>query len=113
MVAAVNEIKVELVDRLGHLEDSSKLLEAQQLEQRAISDIEMMRTRALRRNRDFSRYLSGRNPGATADRRLVPSSRGFAIIDESHVAVPQLGAVPSGVTGRAETLVVLIPTAVR
>ena len=107
VVAAVDEIKVELVDRLGHLRDSSKLLEAQRLEQRTRFDIEMMHELGHCKGiENYSRYLSGRNPGEPPPTLFdyLPADA-LLIIDESHVTVPQLGAMYRGDRSRKETLV--------
>jgi excinuclease ABC subunit B len=107
VVGAVDEIKVELVERLERLREAGKLLEAQRLEQRTRFDIEMMHELGHCKGiENYSRYLSGRNPGEPPPTLFdyLPDDA-LLIIDESHVTVPQLGAMYKGDRSRKETLV--------
>jgi len=104
---AVDQIKVELRERLETLRNANKLLEAQRLEQRTNFDLEMIRELGYCAGiENYSRYLSGRRPGEPppclfdylADSALL-------IVDEAHVTIPQLGAMYKGDRSRKETLV--------
>ncbi len=107
LLAACEEIKVELKDRLSYLRKHEKLLEAQRLEQRTLFDLEMIRELGYCSGiENYSRYLSGRAPGEPPPCLFdyVPDNA-LLIIDESHVTVPQLGAMYKGDRSRKETLV--------
>ncbi len=107
LLAAVEEIKVELAARLEKLRSQNKLLEAQRIEQRTKFDIEMMIELGYCQGiENYSRYLSGRNPGEPPPTLFdyLPSNA-ILFIDESHVAVPQVGAMYKGDRSRKETLV--------
>lgn len=107
LLEAIEHIKVELLERLGELRDNNKLVEAQRLEQRTIFDIEMIKELGYCSGiENYSRYLSGRNPGE-APPTLFDYLPGDAllVIDESHVTVPQLGAMFKGDRARKENLV--------
>ena len=107
VLKAVNGIKKELSLQLKHLKDINKLVEAQRLEQRTLYDLEMMYELGYCAGiENYSRFLSGRNPGEappTLMDYLPPES--LLIIDESHVTVPQLGAMYKGDRSRKENLV--------
>ena len=107
LLKAVELIKDELRDRLAELQAANKLLEAQRLEQRTRFDLEMILELGYCSGiENYSRYLSGRNPGEappTLFDYLPPEALIF--IDESHVTVPQLGAMYKGDRSRKETLV--------
>lgn len=107
VIEAIEHIKVELVERLEQLRSIGKLLEAQRLEQRTRFDLEMMQELGHCKGvENYSRYLSGRAPGEappTLFDYLPPGA--LLIIDESHVTVPQLGAMYKGDRSRKETLV--------
>ena len=107
LLAACEEIKVELKDRLEYLRIHEKLLEAQRLEQRTLFDLEMIRELGYCAGiENYSRYLSGRQEGEPPPclfDYLPPNA--LLIIDESHVTVPQLGAMYRGDRSRKETLV--------
>ncbi len=104
---AIDQIKDELRERLASLREAGKLLEAQRLEQRTQFDIEMMLELGYCNGiENYSRYLSGRKAGEpppTLFDYLPPDAVVF--IDESHVTVPQLGAMYKGDRSRKETLV--------
>ncbi|MFZ4791566.1 MAG: excinuclease ABC subunit UvrB [Candidatus Competibacteraceae bacterium] len=107
LLKAIEFIKEELQERLVELQAANKLLEAQRLEQRTRFDLEMMLELGYCSGiENYSRYLSGRNPGEappTLFDYLPPDTLIF--IDESHVTVPQLGAMYKGDRSRKETLV--------
>ncbi|MDH4109597.1 MAG: excinuclease ABC subunit UvrB [Gammaproteobacteria bacterium] len=107
LLAAVDEIRVELKDRLEYLRSHQKLLEAQRLEQRTLFDLEMIRELGYCQGiENYSRYLSGRSAGEPPPCLFdyVPNDA-VLVIDESHVTVPQLGGMYRGDRSRKETLV--------
>ncbi len=107
MLDAVEKIKVELAERLEQLRDLNKLVEAQRLEQRTRFDIEMINEIGYCSGiENYSRYLSGRQPGESPPTLFdyLPDDA-LLIIDESHVTVPQLGAMYKGDRSRKENLV--------
>ena len=104
---AIEEISDELTHRLSFLRDHDKLVEAQRLEQRTRYDIEMMRELGYCAGiENYSRFLSGRKPGEPPPTLIdyFPADS-LMIIDESHVTVPQLGAMFKGDRSRKENLV--------
>ena len=104
---AVEQIKAELKDRLTQLEKLNKLVEYQRLEQRTRFDLEMMLELGFCSGiENYSRYLSGRAPGEAPPTLFdyLPDDA-LLVIDESHVTVPQLGAMYKGDRSRKETLV--------
>ena len=107
LLEALDQIKVELKDRLGYLRKHNKLLEAQRLEQRTLFDMEMIRELGYCQGiENYSRYLSGRAEGEPPPCLFdyLPDNA-ILIIDESHVTVPQLGGMYRGDRSRKETLV--------
>ncbi|MDI9246902.1 excinuclease ABC subunit UvrB [Marinobacter sp. CHS3-4] len=104
---AVENIKVELDERLTQLRDNNRLVEAQRLEERTRYDIEMMLELGYCNGiENYSRYLSGRQPGEappTLFDYLPPDA--LLVVDESHVTIPQIGAMYKGDRSRKETLV--------
>ncbi|MEP4547910.1 MAG: excinuclease ABC subunit UvrB [Saccharospirillum sp.] len=107
ILAAVDKIDVELKERLTVLEDNRRLVEAQRLEQRTKYDLEMMRELGYCNGiENYSRYLSGRNPGDPPPTlyEYLPKDA-LMFIDESHATLPQLGAMYKGDRSRKETLV--------
>lgn len=107
LLEAVEEIKVELKERLAVLNSQNKLLEAQRLEQRTRFDMEMiMELGYCNGIENYSRYLSGRPQGEAPPTLFdyLPQNA-LLIIDESHVSVPQVGAMYKGDRSRKETLV--------
>ena len=107
VLAAIEHIKGELRLRLDELRDNNKLVEAQRLEQRTQFDIEMMRELGYCSGiENYSRYLSGRAPGEPPPCLFdyLPDEA-LLIIDESHVSVPQIGAMYKGDRSRKENLV--------
>ncbi len=103
---AIKSIKTELKARLNEMYDAGKLLEAQRLEQRTTFDMEMMEaTGSCAGIENYSRYLTGRNPGdppPTLFEYLPDNALVFA--DESHVTVPQIGGMFRGDYRRKATL---------
>jgi len=107
LLEACEHIKVELKERLAYLRKTEKILEAQRLEQRTLFDLEMIKELGYCSGiENYSRYLSGRAPGEPPPCLFdyVPDNA-LLIIDESHVTVPQLGAMYKGDRSRKETLV--------
>lgn len=107
IVNAIDGISQELDQRLQYLNGHNKLVEAQRLEQRTRFDIEMMRELGYCTGiENYSRYLSGRAPGEPPPTLFdyLPDNA-LLIIDESHVTVPQIGAMYKGDRSRKETLV--------
>ncbi|HRA42989.1 MAG TPA: excinuclease ABC subunit UvrB [Gammaproteobacteria bacterium] len=104
---AIEEVKLELRERLADLESENKLVEAQRLEQRTRFDIEMMQELGYCSGiENYSRYLSGRKAGEAPPTLMdyLPSNA-LLIIDESHVTIPQLGGMYKGDRARKENLV--------
>ncbi|MGH8528717.1 MAG: excinuclease ABC subunit UvrB [Nevskiales bacterium] len=107
LLGALDEIMTELRQRLTDLRVASKLVEAQRLEQRTMFDLEMIREIGYCSGiENYSRYLSGRKSGEPPPCLLdyLPKDA-LMVIDESHVTVPQLGAMYKGDRSRKETLV--------
>ncbi|MBT5068074.1 MAG: excinuclease ABC subunit UvrB, partial [Halieaceae bacterium] len=107
MLGAVGAIEEELELRVKQLKESDKLLEAQRLTQRTRYDIEMIRELGYCQGiENYSRYLSGRAPGEPPPTlfEYLPDNA-LMVIDESHVTVPQIGAMYKGDRSRKETLV--------
>ncbi|PVZ16177.1 MULTISPECIES: excinuclease ABC subunit UvrB [unclassified Pseudomonas] len=107
LLGAVENIKVELQERLEYLRGANKLVEAQRLEQRTRFDLEMMLELGYCNGiENYSRYLSGRPAGAPPPTLYdyLPADA-LLVIDESHVSVPQVGAMYKGDRSRKETLV--------
>ena len=107
LLDAIDSIKQELVERLEHLRDVNKLVEAQRLEQRTKFDLEMIVEIGYCTGiENYSRYLSGRNPGEPPPTLFdyLPD-KALLFVDESHVTVPQLGAMYKGDRSRKENLV--------
>ncbi|MDE0811428.1 MAG: DEAD/DEAH box helicase family protein, partial [Alphaproteobacteria bacterium] len=106
LTQAVKQIKLELKERLSYLHEHGKLLEAQRLEQRTTFDMEMMEaTGSCAGIENYSRYLSGRREGEAPPTlfEYLPENA-LLIVDESHVTVPQLGAMYKGDFARKTTL---------
>ena len=103
---AINQIKSDLKLRLNYLNDNNKLLEAQRLEQRTMFDLEMINsTGTCAGIENYSRYLTGRlegQPPPTLFEYMPENS--IVFVDESHVTVPQLGAMYKGDLSRKENL---------
>jgi excinuclease ABC subunit B len=107
LLDCIDEIKEELAERLEHLRNHDKLVEAQRLEQRVRFDIEMMIELGYCSGiENYSRYLSGRKAGEPPPTLLeyLPDDA-LVVVDESHVTIPQLGGMYKGDRSRKETLV--------
>ncbi len=107
LLDAIDSIEEELKERLTYFRDNDKLVEAQRLEQRTRYDIEMIRELGYCAGiENYSRYLSGRNPGDAPPTLFdyLPKDA-LVVIDESHVTIPQIGAMYKGDRSRKETLV--------
>jgi len=104
---AIRTIEQELEERLAELKSQNKLLEAQRLEQRTRYDLEMIREVGFCTGiENYSRHLTGRKPGESPYTLLDFFPRDYLImIDESHVTIPQVGAMYEGDRSRKETLV--------
>jgi excinuclease ABC subunit B len=107
MKKAIVTIKVELAERLAELERQGKLLEAQRLRMRTTFDIEMMEQIGFCSGiENYSRHIDGRAPGEAPNCLLDYFPEDFlVVIDESHVTVPQIGAMYEGDASRKRTLV--------
>ncbi|MBF0366801.1 MAG: excinuclease ABC subunit UvrB [Oligoflexia bacterium] len=107
MESAINSIKVELRERLGELEREQKLLERQRLEQRTLLDIEMLEEMGMCPGiENYSRHLTGRRAGDAPPTLIDFFKRDFLIVvDESHIALPQVRGMYAGDRSRKETLV--------
>jgi excinuclease ABC subunit B len=104
---AIENIKAELKDRQAYLLENNKLVEEQRISQRTQFDVEMMNELGFCSGiENYSRYLSGRGEGEAPPTLFdyLPSD-GLLVIDESHVTVPQIGAMYKGDRSRKETLV--------
>ncbi|MDC0214299.1 excinuclease ABC subunit UvrB [Gammaproteobacteria bacterium] len=107
LMGVIDDIKIELQERLKVLTKASKLVEAQRLEQRTQFDLEMIQELGYCSGiENYSRYLSGRNEGEPPPTLFdyLPTDA-LLILDESHVTVPQIGAMYKGDRSRKETLV--------
>ena len=104
---AVGSIRAELVERLDVLHKEGRLLEAQRLEQRTLFDLEMIQELGRCKGiENYSRHLSGRDPGLPPPTLLEYFPRDWLmVIDESHIAVSQVGGMYRGDRARKETLV--------
>ncbi|MGQ4423057.1 excinuclease ABC subunit UvrB [Streptomyces violaceoruber] len=104
---AVNDIEKELAERLTELEKQGKLLEAQRLRMRTTYDIEMLRQiGSCSGVENYSMHFDGRSPGSPPNTLLAYFPADFLlVIDESHVTVPQIGAMYEGDASRKRTLV--------
>ncbi len=103
---AIKAIKSELKGRLDELHAAGKLLEAQRLEQRTVFDMEMMEaTGSCAGIENYSRYLTGRNPGDPPPTlfEYLPDNA-LVFTDESHVTIPQIGGMFRGDYRRKATL---------
>ncbi|MEQ3696907.1 MAG: excinuclease ABC subunit UvrB [Pseudomonadales bacterium] len=107
VLGVLDDIKAELVERLAYLREHDRLVEAQRLEQRTKYDLEMLNELGYCSGvENYSRYLSGRPPGAAPPTLFdyLPDDA-LLFIDESHVSVPQIGAMYKGDRSRKENLV--------
>ena len=107
MERAIKEIESELEERVDEFERSGKLLEAQRIKMRTTFDIEMMKQLGFCSGiENYSRHLDGRAEGSAPNCLLDYFPEDFlVVIDESHVTVPQIGAMHEGDAARKRTLV--------
>ncbi len=107
MERAIKEIESELEKRVNEFERSGKLLEAQRIKMRTTFDIEMMKQLGFCSGiENYSRHLDGRAEGSAPNCLLDYFPEDFlVVIDESHVTVPQIGAMHEGDAARKRTLV--------
>ena len=107
MERAITAIEKEMEARVDEFERSGKLLEAQRIRMRTTFDIEMMRQLGFCSGiENYSRHLDGREPGSAPNCLLDYFPEDFlVVIDESHVTVPQIGAMFEGDAARKRTLV--------
>lgn len=106
VVQAIGQIRKDLNERLQYFHENMKYIEEQRLRERVNMDIEMMETTGTCRGiENYSRYLSGRAPGQPPPTlfEYLPKDA-ILFIDESHVTVPQIGAMSRGDRARKETL---------
>ena len=106
IVQAIGQIRSDLNERLAYFHENMKYVEEQRLRERVNMDIEMMEsTGTCRGIENYSRYLSGRAPGEPPPTlfEYLPKDA-ILFIDESHVTVPQIGAMSRGDRARKETL---------
>ena len=107
LVRAMGDIRDELRERLVQFQDAGKLLEAQRLEQRTQLDLEMMEELGYCNGiENYSRHLDGRAPGEPPSTLLDYFPKDFLLfVDESHMSIPQVGAMFKGDRSRKNTLV--------
>ena len=107
LARAIETIEIELAERLEELEAQNKLLEAQRLRMRTTHDLEMLRQMGSTNGvENYSRHLDGRAPGTAPNTLMDYFPEDFLlVIDESHVTVPQIGAMYEGDRSRKRTLV--------
>ncbi|GAB2750703.1 excinuclease ABC subunit UvrB [Sinomonas soli] len=107
MAKAIQGIEDELAERLQLLESQNKLVEAQRLRMRTTYDLEMMQQMGFCNGiENYSRHIDGRGPGTAPHCLLDYFPDDFLlVIDESHVTVPQIGAMYEGDMSRKRTLV--------
>ena len=106
VLQALDQIKIDLDERLKYFHDNMKYVEEQRLRERVNFDIEMMEsTGTCRGIENYSRYMTGRLPGQPPPTlfEYLPDDA-VLFIDESHVTVPQIGAMSRGDRARKETL---------
>jgi excinuclease ABC subunit B len=107
MARAIAGIEAELAERLAELEQQGKMLEAQRLRMRTTYDIEMMRqVGSCAGIENYSRHIDGREAGSPPNTLLDYFPEDFLlVVDESHVTVPQIGAMYEGDVSRKRVLV--------
>lgn len=104
---AYDKIRDEMLERVKYLREENQLVEAQRLEQRTLYDLEMLRELGYCNGiENYSRYLSGRTPGEAPPCLFdyLPDNA-LLFVDESHVTIPQIGAMYKGDRSRKENLV--------
>jgi excinuclease ABC subunit B len=107
MERAIGSVRAELGERLTELRAANKLLEAQRLEQRTLFDLEMMQELGRCKGiENYSRHLSGRAAGEPAPTLIEYFPKDWLlVVDESHIAIPQVGGMYRGDRARKEVLV--------
>ena len=107
LTRAIADIRVELQERLAELQGGNRLVEAQRLEQRTMLDLEMMEEMGYCTGiENYSRQLDGRLPGSAPSCLLDYFPDNFLLfVDESHITIPQVGAMFKGDRSRKGTLV--------
>jgi excinuclease ABC subunit B len=104
---AVKQMKIDLKDRIKYFEEQNKLIEAQRIDQRTQFDMEMLEaTGTCKGIENYSRYMTGRGIGEPPPTLIeyLPDDA-IMFLDESHVMIPQIGAMYKGDRARKETLV--------
>ena len=103
----MEQIRLDLEERIRLFKAQGKLLEAQRIEQRTYYDIEMMEEMGFCQGiENYSRYLDGRQPGEPPFTLIDYFPDDFVLfIDESHITIPQVGGMYRGDRSRKETLV--------
>jgi excinuclease ABC subunit B len=104
---AVAQIRIDLAERIGYFRANNMLLEEQRVEQRTFYDIEMMEEMGFCHGiENYSRYFDGRQPGEAPYTLIDYFPDDFVLfVDESHITIPQTGAMYRGDRSRKETLV--------
>jgi excinuclease ABC subunit B len=104
---AVEQIRIDVADRIGYFRANNMLLEEQRIEQRTFYDIEMMEEMGFCHGiENYSRYFDGRQPGEAPYTLIDYFPEDFVLfVDESHITIPQTGAMYRGDRSRKETLV--------
>lgn len=104
---AVEQIRVDLAERIGYFRERNMLLEEQRIEQRTFYDIEMMEEMGFCHGiENYSRYFDGRRPGEAPYTLIDYFPDDFLLfVDESHITIPQTGAMYRGDRSRKDTLV--------
>jgi excinuclease ABC subunit B len=104
---AVEQIRIDLAERIIYFREQNMLLEAQRIEQRTFYDIEMMEEMGFCHGiENYSRYLDGRQPGEAPYTLIDYFPDDFVLfVDESHITIPQTGAMYRGDRSRKDTLV--------
>ncbi|MBI2354740.1 MAG: excinuclease ABC subunit UvrB [Deltaproteobacteria bacterium] len=104
---AVEQIRVDLGERIRYFREQNMLLEAQRIEQRTFYDIEMMEEMGFCQGiENYSRYFDGRAPGEPPYTLIDYFPEDFVLfVDESHITIPQVGGMYRGDRSRKETLV--------
>ncbi|PLX43670.1 MAG: excinuclease ABC subunit B [Deltaproteobacteria bacterium] len=104
---AIESIRAELEEELPKLKAANKLVEAQRLEQRTMFDLEMIEEMGYCTGiENYSRHLTGRAPGEAPPTLIDYFPKDFLLVaDESHISIPQVGAMYKGDRSRKETLV--------
>ena len=104
---AVEQIRIDVAERIGYFRGNNMLLEEQRIEQRTFYDIEMMEEMGFCHGiENYSRYFDGRQPGEAPYTLIDYFPEDFVLfVDESHITIPQTGAMYRGDRSRKETLV--------